>query len=98
MWFDISSLKDGEHRPVRRDRSLELDGIAYPEQFYHRDYSGQTPRDSSDYRRTLYWNPNARVDADGKLQVKFYNGTRPAYLRVSMCGISEEGKIYYTED
>ena len=98
VWFDISSLKDGEHRPVRRDRSLELDGIAYPEQFYHRDYSGQTPRDSSDYRRTLYWNPNARVDADGNLNVKFYNGARPAYLRVSMCGISEDGKIYYTEE
>lgn len=95
--FELIPVPGGK-RTVRRDRRILLDGFAYPEQFYHRDYSGQTPRDSSDYRRTLYWNPNARVDADGKLQVKFYNGARPAYLRVSMCGISEEGKIYYTED
>ena len=98
VYYDVESEPEGKRNITRRDRCLLIDGFAYPEQFYHRDYSGQTPRDSSDYRRTLYWNPNARVDADGKLQVKFYNGARPAYLRVSMCGISEEGKIYYTEE
>ena len=99
VWFDISSLESMGQEPqaVFRDRRIVLDGFAYPEQFYHRDYSGVTPTDSTDYRRTLYWNPNAHPDKEGNLKIQFYNGARPAYLKVSICGISEEGVIYVNE-
>ena len=80
---------------MRRDRRIVINGFAYPEQFYHRDYSGAALPDSSDYRRTLYWNPNAHPDKDGNLNIQFYNGARPAHLKVSICGVGEDGKIYY---
>jgi len=96
VWFDISSIKgEDSQRILRRDRRMVIDGIAYPEQFYHRDYSGAALPDSADYRRTLYWNPNAHPDKDGNLDIQFYNGARPAHLKVTMCGVGEDGQIYY---
>ena len=74
---------------------MHLDGIAYPKQFYHRDYSGAALPDSTDYRRTLYWNPNVHPDKDGNINIQFYNGARPAHLKVTICGVGEDGKIYY---
>lgn len=94
VWFQLSSRQNKEPRLVLRDRRIEIDGIAVPMQFYHRDYSNITP-DSSDYRRTLYWNPNAHPDADGNLNISFYNGSRKSHLKVSVCGINNEGKIFY---
>lgn len=93
--FDVVPIPNEGKRAMRRDRRILIDGFAYPEQFYHRDYSGAALPDSSDYRRTLYWNPNAHPDKDGNLNIQFYNGARPAHLKVSICGVGEDGKIYY---
>ncbi len=95
VWFDVVPIPNEGKRAMRRDRRILIDGFAYPEQFYHRDYSGAALPDSSDYRRTLYWNPNVHPDKDGNLNIQFYNGARPAHLKVSICGVGEDGKIYY---
>ena len=94
IWFEVIPFPDQVQRPIWRDRMFHLDGFPRPRQFYHRDYSKCEP-DSTDYRRTLYWNPNVHPDKDGKVNVTFYNGARPAYLKVSICGIGADGKIYY---
>ena len=95
VWYELIPFPENGRRTIWRDRMMLLDGFAYPEQFYHRDYSGAALPDSSDYRRTLYWNPNAHSDKDGNLNIQFYNGARPAHLKVSICGVGEDGKIYY---
>ena len=93
--FEVIPIPHDGRRAMRRDRRLVIDGFAYPEQFYNRDYSGAALPDSTDYRRTLYWNPNAHTDAEGNLDIQFFNGARPSHLKVSVCGVGGDGKIYY---
>ena len=95
VFFEVIPIPNDNRRAMRRDRRLVIDGFAYPEQFYNRDYSGSALPDSSDYRRTLYWNPNAHTDEEGNLNVTFFNGARPAHLKVSVCGVGNDGKVYY---
>lgn len=80
---------------VSRDRVIHLDGITRPIEFYHRDYSGSTPVDTTDHRRTLYWNPHAHPDEMGMVKAKFYNSARRAMIKVSICGVGSDGRIYY---
>lgn len=94
VWFVLNGYNGGQ-RPMRRDRYFVMPGFSYPEYFYHRDYSDEVPTDTTDYRRTIYWNPNAHPDAEGNVDVKFYNGSRPAYLKISVCGVGQDGVIYY---
>ena len=49
-----------------------------------------------DYRRTLYWNPNAKLDADGRFTATFYNNNKTTRVKVSAVGLTDEGQpVYY---
>ena len=86
--LDYMLMPDDTKRYTYRDRRIILDGMYEPNDFYHPDYSHQPlPADFRDYRRTLYWNPNARLDADGRFTASFYNNGKPTRLRVSTAGI-----------
>ena len=65
-----------------------LDGMFEPADFYHPDYS-RKPLDADvhDYRRTLYWNPNAQLDEDGRFTANFYNNGKISRFKVSTAGI-----------
>ncbi len=76
-----------------RDRRYLLPGFAEPEEFYSPDYGHTVPPEPTDYRRTLYWNPNARPDDDGKFRKTIYNNSRETRIRVSVAGITNDGKI-----
>lgn len=93
IWYEL--VETPGTRVIRRDRRFVLDGFAYPDEFYHCDYSNAIPSEPTDYRRTYYWNANAHPDKDGNLNINFYNGSRPSLLQVSIYGISPDGKIYY---
>jgi hypothetical protein len=85
---------DGK-RYTYRDRRYILDGVTYAEEFYNPDYSNMTPAESTDYRRTLYWNPYATPGSDGKFQATFYNNARKeTRVEVTACGLDKEGKIF----
>ncbi len=87
--LDYMLIPDDMKRYTYRDRRIILDGMYAPDDFYHPDYSHQPlPDDFSDYRRTLYWNPNARLDADGRFTASFYNNGKLSRLRISTAGIS----------
>ena len=75
-------------RYTYRDRRIILDGMYEPADFYHPDYSHK-PLDAEikDYRRTLYWNPNAKLDADGRFTATFYNNSKPTRIKVTTAGI-----------
>ena len=51
------------------------------------------PAEPADYLRTLYWNPNARLDADGKFRISVYNNSRETRVRVSVAGVTSDGRI-----
>ena len=76
-----------------RDRRYILPGFAEPEEFYSPNYGNSIPTEPTDYRRTLYWNPNARPDENGKFRATIYNNSRETRIRVSVAGVTNDGKI-----
>ncbi|MBR5440085.1 MAG: hypothetical protein IKV37_00770, partial [Prevotella sp.] len=76
-----------------RDRRYILPGFAEPEEFYSPNYGNSIPSEPTDYRRTLYWNPNARPDENGNFRTTIYNNSRETRIRVSVAGVTNDGKI-----
>lgn len=93
----IDLLPNDGTRYVYRDRRYVFPGYSYTMEFYSPDYSQQTPSKPTDYRRTLYWNPNAEIDANGNFKDAFYGNSHECKLAISACGIGDDGQIYYTE-
>lgn len=96
VYFEVIPVPNDGTRTVRRDRRMVFDGFAYPEEFYSPDYSNAVPDQPTDYRRTLYWNPNAHPSKDGKLTIPFYNNARSTRMQVSVCGVGNDG-LYYNK-
>lgn len=83
-------------RITYRDRRYILPGIAFPEEFYQPDYSTRPTGEPTDYRRTLYWNPNARTDEEGNFSATLYNNARDTRIRVSAAGVTPTGRFVYS--
>lgn len=97
----IYPYPDGSKRAVYRDRRYILDGFAYPAEFYSPDYSKmelpQQGAEASDYRRTLYWNPNLKLDENGEANVTFYNNCRQTTLSVEAEGQASDGTLLWAK-
>ena len=78
-----------------RDRHIVLHGVNLPEAFYQPDYSERKPSDGSDYRRTLYWNPNAITDDDGHFKATFWNNGKETRVRISAAGVTHDGRLLH---
>ena len=86
-------LPDDGTRYTYRDRRYLFDGFARPQAFYSPNYSNAKPQQGQDYRRTLYWNPNAMPDDDGNFNVTIYNNGKETRVRVNAEGITSDGKV-----
>ena len=93
----IYPYPDGSKRAVYRDRRYILEGFAYPAEFYSPDYSQQTPPEPTDYRRTLYWNPDLKLDENGEANISFYNNSRQTTLSVEAEGQATDGTLLWTK-
>ena len=51
----------------------------------------------SDFRRTLYWNPNVKTDKDGKAKIEFYNNSSCKQVVISAEGITADGRAMVLE-
>ena len=93
-------IPDDGKRPVWRDRRIIMPGIIEPDEFYLTpDYSQRPPdADSYDYRRTLYWDPAATPDDDGRLRLHLFNNGKQTRICVSAAGIGEEGQLLYLSE
>ena len=91
--IDLRTYPDESHRTVRRDRYFILPGFSSPDDFYQPDYSKKPLPDTKDYRRTLYWNPNLRLDASGAAKIQFYNNCKPTQIAVSAEGMASDGTL-----
>lgn len=89
---DFVTFPDDAKQYTFRDRRIVLHGFTFPRDIYQPDYSHKPLPEVKDYRRTLYWNPNAKPDKDGRFHADFYNGSRPVRLKVSAEGLTKEGK------
>ena len=93
----IYPFPDGSQRVVYRDRRYILEGFAYPAEFYKPDYSQQTPPEPTDYRRTLYWNPDITLDENGEANITFYNNSRQTTLSIEAEGQAADGTLLWSE-
>ncbi len=92
------TLPDDGKRYTYRDRRIMLDGFAYPEKHYAPDYSQQQPAAPTDYRRTLYWNPNAVLDANGEFHATVYNNSKTTRVKASAAGQAADGRFFVQEE
>ncbi|MCD8202992.1 MAG: hypothetical protein LUD48_05065, partial [Prevotella sp.] len=77
-------------------------GFAVCEDFYQPDDTNKPVEEPTDYRRTLYWNPNLQLDENGEAEVHFFNNSRQTQVCVSAEGMTASGQpltgIRYPED
>ena len=87
---------DGRWRPEYRDRRYILEGFAQPAEFYSPNYSRyKLPEGQKDYRRTLYWNPNLQLDAEGRARVTLFNNSKTTQIQVDAAGMTEDGGLLW---
>ena len=91
----LEAFPPGVVRVTYRDRFFVLPGFAYRGQFYNPDYSHRQPSatDNEAYRRTLYWNPDLQLDANGHATVSFYNNGQQTKIAVSAEGMTADGRL-----
>ena len=81
------------HRSTSRDRRYILPGFSAPEEFYQPDYSNKPLPEVKDYRRTLYWNPDLKLEENGRAEIRFYGNGRQTHLGVSAEGLANDGTL-----
>jgi len=94
---ELVPFPEGQIQPSMRDRHLYFMGINYAEDFYQPDYSSQQPAEPTDYRRTLYWNPNAMTDEAGRFTATFYNNSRPTRIKMTAAGVTHDGRLLHSK-
>lgn len=91
------TIPDDGKRYTYRDRRYVLPGFTKPERQYCPDYSQRQPAAPTDYRRTLYWNPNAVLDANGEFHATAYNNSKETRVKASAAGQAADGKFFVQE-
>ena len=94
--IEMVPIADDGKQLVYRDRHIFLKGFNTPVSFYQPDYSQRQPDTPSDYRRTLYWNPNAVTDETGHFTATFYNSSKSSRLKMSAAGVTPDGHLLYS--
>ena len=62
-------------------------------EFYQPDYSTKPLPTVKDYRRTLYWNPDLKLDNSGKAEFRFYGNGKQTHLTVTAEGLANDGTL-----
>jgi len=94
---ELVPIPDNGVQPSFRDRHLVLRGFNAPAAFYHPDYGSRAVGSSpADYRRTLYWNPNAKCDETGHFTATFYNNGKDTRIKMTAAGVTSDGRLLFT--
>lgn len=98
MTVEMEPIADDGKQVVFRDRHIYYHGMNEPAEFYQPDYS-RRPVDEHpiDYRRTLYWNPNARTDENGRFVITFYNNGKDTRIKISAAGVTPDGRLLFSK-
>lgn len=81
-------------RVTYRDRRYILQGFNVADDFYHPNYKLAPPKEGQkDYRRTLYWNPDLQLDAEGHATVSFFTGSKITSIAVEANGQAADGTL-----
>ena len=95
---ELVPFSDEGEQVTFRDRHILFQGINQAEAFYQPDYSNREPGSlPADYRRTLYWNPNAVSDENGRFTASFYNNAKETRLHMTAAGITNDGRLLHAK-
>ena len=94
---NLVKFPNGEQRYHFLNRRYLLQGFTYPDEYYHVDYSHRRPSadEAKDYRRTLYWNPDLKLDKNGRAEVTLYNNGRHTTVETSVAGQTSDGTLLH---
>lgn len=87
-----SLVENGKALPDFMGFRIDFQGFNPPVEFYSPDYSRMPLPEQTDYRRTVYWNPNVTTDTSGAATVTFYNNGFSRRLAVTAEGLTPEGE------
>jgi hypothetical protein len=70
---------------------INFQGLTQPAEFYAPNYDWEPEPEETDYRRTVYWNPQVTTDQQGRAHIEFFNNGFSQTLKVSAEGITANG-------
>ncbi|MCK0147618.1 TonB-dependent receptor plug domain-containing protein [Arenibacter sp. F26102] len=74
--------------------NLVIPGFYNPREFYHPNYGVKKPNHKiSDYRTTLYWNPEVIITEETTTKLNFYTGDVPGKFTLRLEGVTTDGKL-----
>ena len=92
--IDIAMYPKGlRSAKVKGQRQTTFRGYTSGTEFYAPEYPDGPIKGDVDYRRTLYWNPALTTDANGRVEVLFYNNGYSKQFHISAEGITPQGII-----
>ena len=95
---EMETIPNDGVQPSFRDRHLIFRGFNMAEDFYQPDYSNRSLDEKpADYRRTLYWNPNAVTDEQGRFTATFYNNGKETRIRMTAAGVTSDGRLMHSK-
>ena len=100
---DIQVKEDWElesYKDIRNlsKRTTTVTGFSEPVEYYSPQYPEGPAYGDVDVRRTIYWNPNVRTDADGNAKVTFYNNSYSSRYIIKGAGITASGTPYVLDE
>jgi hypothetical protein len=69
-------------------------------EFYHVDYKKMPDYNkmATDKRTTLYWNPKAKFNDQGQLNIRFFNSDITQQFKITAQGIDQKGRFIFFEE
>ena len=96
--FTTDSIYDNSHPlPDFLGFRINFQGLTQPAEFYEPDYNWEPEPEQTDYRRTVYWNPQVTTDSEGRAHVEFFNNGFSQSLKVSAEGLTPNGQPISTK-
>ncbi|MCE9020174.1 TonB-dependent receptor plug domain-containing protein [Bacteroides thetaiotaomicron] len=94
----VITLKDPRNLPARPAQGIiTYTPLGYSEsvEFYHPTYDTPEKKNAqrSDFRSTVYWNPELRLDAEGKATIEYYTPDSTAPEDIIIKGVDKNGKV-----
>lgn len=94
----VITLKDPRNLPARPAQGIiTYTPLGYSEsvEFYHPTYDTPEKKNAqrSDFRSTVYWNPELRLDAEGKATIEYYTPDSTVPEDIIIEGVDKNGKV-----
>lgn len=86
-----------EQRKLENEKKPEIARFVHPgyyqaKEFYSPIYTASSPKlEQPDFRSTIYWNPNVRLNKNGEGKILFYASNEPTTYRVALEGLTTNG-------